>query len=187
MSIGYRILIYVLIVTAIIGGLFRWGYVDGTAAQKIRGDKVIATQKAAYDKTVAEATAAKAAAELHALTVEQMTTKQLAEQAAGYEKEIENEKAAATARAAQYRNGERRMRIAIRSASAACSGAVPGAPGPGPVADGSATADIQPEVAGNLIGLADEADATVRKLSALQDYVATVLSRFGSASSIPEK
>lgn len=179
MSIGYRILIYVLLLTALVGGLFRWGYVDGTAAQKIRGDAVIATQKAAYDKTVAEATAARDVAELRALNIERLSTKQLADLAAGYEQEIANEKAAADVRAAQFRNGDRRLRVAL-SAAAACGSAVPGTPGSPGGSDGAATAELSGEAAAGLDGLAGEADGIVGQLTLAQKTIASYVAQFGS-------
>lgn len=178
MSVGYRILAYVVVAFALIFGLYRWGFGNGIAHEKVTSQAEIAKIQEQHNADLALAEQAKDEAEAKAAHIQDMTNRQLADLSNKYQEEIANEKQAAEIRAAQYRSNERRLRVAVQSCSAS-GGKVPGSAGTGPVADGSGTAELSPEAAASVVTVADDADRVVNKLSALQDYVSTVLKNFG--------
>lgn len=68
---------------------------------------------------------------------------------------------------ADLRSGNQRLRLQVASCSAARSGAAESAPGG---VDGTGTAELAPETAAALWGIAADGDRAIRKLTALQAW-----------------
>jgi hypothetical protein len=77
---------------------------------------------------------------------------------------------------ADLRSGNQRLRLQVKNCSRATKG---GASAEG--VDGGGTAELAPEAAATLWGIAGDGDRAVRKLTALQQYVLTILPICGAA------
>lgn len=98
-------------------------------------------------------------------------TVQLASISARYQEELQNEKATADLVISELRAGTRKLRIPVASSGKARgseAGAASAAPGG---RDGETRADLSPEIAESLVGLASEADTVVRQLQACQAII----------------
>jgi hypothetical protein len=69
------------------------------------------------------------------------------------------------------RSGAVRLRVAVAGCTAAAGGGDVSGTGPAPGGtDGAGTAGLDAAAAGDLLGIAGDGDAAIRKLAALQDY-----------------
>lgn len=98
-----------------------------------------------------------------------------------HQKEKANAEAAERERLAAVLSGERRLSVLASSCRTV------EASGAGSLDDATVRAELEPAHAGRIVGLANEGDAAIRTLTALQDYVRKVCPGYESNSHLGAK
>lgn len=147
---------------AAVGGAYLYGDHVGTKTERAawldRDNKALA----ATNKRIIELNEA-------ARATERKHAEDLAGVSAGYQKELQDEKAKADRVVSDLRAGNKRLRIAV--ADSACGSETGGTASGSGGRDGGTRAELSGEAAEFLVGLASEADQVVRQLQACQEIV----------------